>query len=188
MAKKHSFWSTIPGMLTGIAAIISAVGGLLVVLYQIGFININDKDGDGETKPAVAQENSESQRTDTLIGQTEEKEPNEHFSEATFISVDTKVNAYLTEGNDIDVFTFETGQGYRNVFEIILNNQGSFAPDIMILDKTKNRIENKYSITPGSDVIIPLSAQPSAKYFVKVKDLDGFTGRLGNYQLTVKTK
>ena len=38
MNEKKSFWTTFPGILTGIAGIITAIGGLLVILYQIGVI------------------------------------------------------------------------------------------------------------------------------------------------------
>jgi len=35
--KKQNFWTTLPGVLTGIAAILTAVTGLLVILYPHGF-------------------------------------------------------------------------------------------------------------------------------------------------------
>jgi hypothetical protein len=35
--KKQSFWTTLPGVLTGIAALLTAVTGLLVVMYPHGF-------------------------------------------------------------------------------------------------------------------------------------------------------
>jgi len=38
MSDTKSFWATLPGILTGIAGILSAIGGLLVILYQIGVI------------------------------------------------------------------------------------------------------------------------------------------------------
>ncbi len=38
MSEKKSFWTTLPGILTGVAGIITATGGLLIVLYQIGEI------------------------------------------------------------------------------------------------------------------------------------------------------
>ena len=38
MSEKKSFWTTLPGILTGVAGIITATGGLLVVFYQIGVI------------------------------------------------------------------------------------------------------------------------------------------------------
>jgi hypothetical protein len=44
---KTSFWATIPGIITGIATLITAVGGLLVILNSIGFFR---HDGD-QTSP-----------------------------------------------------------------------------------------------------------------------------------------
>lgn len=38
MSEKKSFWTTLPGILTGVAGIITATGGLLIILYQIGVI------------------------------------------------------------------------------------------------------------------------------------------------------
>ena len=38
MKNRKSFWSTLPGILTGIAAIITAIGGMVGVLYQTGVI------------------------------------------------------------------------------------------------------------------------------------------------------
>jgi len=35
--KKQSFWTTLPGILTGIAALLTAVTGLLVITYPHGF-------------------------------------------------------------------------------------------------------------------------------------------------------
>lgn len=38
MNDKKSFWSTLPGILTGIAAVITATGGVVAMLYQAGAI------------------------------------------------------------------------------------------------------------------------------------------------------
>lgn len=38
--EEKSFWSTVPGILTGIAAIISAIGGLVLALNAAGLITI----------------------------------------------------------------------------------------------------------------------------------------------------
>jgi hypothetical protein len=46
--KKQSFWTTMPGVLTGIAAVLTAVTGLLVVMYPHGFA------GSKEGSPAAA--------------------------------------------------------------------------------------------------------------------------------------
>ena len=39
MTQKNSFWSTIPGILTGTAGVITAIAGLLTILFQLGIIN-----------------------------------------------------------------------------------------------------------------------------------------------------
>ena len=38
MADSNSFWATLPGILTGIAGVITAIGGLLVILYSTEII------------------------------------------------------------------------------------------------------------------------------------------------------
>ena len=40
MPDKNSFWSTIPGVLKGIAAVITAIGGLIAILYQFDILPI----------------------------------------------------------------------------------------------------------------------------------------------------
>lgn len=42
MNNNKSFWSTVPGILTGIAMIISSIGGLLVALYQVNILPWSD--------------------------------------------------------------------------------------------------------------------------------------------------
>ena len=37
-AKEESWWKTMPGMLTATAAIITALGGLLLALFQAGLL------------------------------------------------------------------------------------------------------------------------------------------------------
>jgi hypothetical protein len=53
--KKQSFWMTLPGFLTGIAAVLTAVTGLLVVMYPHGFAGPKDRPPVGSaTEPAQA--------------------------------------------------------------------------------------------------------------------------------------
>jgi len=40
--KKQNFWTTLPGLLTGIAAVLTAATGLLVVMYPHGFAGSKD--------------------------------------------------------------------------------------------------------------------------------------------------
>ena len=43
MPDKNSFWSTIPGVLKGIAAVITAIGGLIAIFYQFDILPIRPK-------------------------------------------------------------------------------------------------------------------------------------------------
>ena len=43
MSQQKSFWSTIPGILTGIAAVVTAIGGLLAILFQAGIIGSREE-------------------------------------------------------------------------------------------------------------------------------------------------
>lgn len=55
MSEKKSFWTTLPGILTGIAGIITALGGLLVILFQIGVIGQKVNSTKSESKERVTQ-------------------------------------------------------------------------------------------------------------------------------------
>jgi len=48
--KSASWWQTLPGILTGLAAFITAISGLIALLYQNGFLD-NKKE---QTRPAIA--------------------------------------------------------------------------------------------------------------------------------------
>jgi hypothetical protein len=52
--KSKSFWSTMPGILTGLAAVITAVGGLLIVLSD-GLPVFPSSPGPAETQPQHAE-------------------------------------------------------------------------------------------------------------------------------------
>lgn len=54
MNDKTSFWTTLPGILTGIAALITATGGIIAVLYQIGVIGDTDQKEDERTQLLAA--------------------------------------------------------------------------------------------------------------------------------------
>jgi hypothetical protein len=58
MSKKTSFWSTIPGILTGLAAIITACAGLLIALSQTGILYVNKSDEGERQNPIVESSNT----------------------------------------------------------------------------------------------------------------------------------
>jgi hypothetical protein len=52
-SRSHSFWTTVPGILTAFAAVITAIGGMIAVLLQAGVIGGTDKNQ--ASPPAAAQ-------------------------------------------------------------------------------------------------------------------------------------
>ena len=59
---KKSFWNTLPGILTGIAAIITAIGGLLVILHPMGVFDGDEPDGPQIELPKIEQFDSDPAR------------------------------------------------------------------------------------------------------------------------------
>ncbi len=53
MSDTKSFWTSLPGILSGIAAIITAVGGILFGLYNIGEIGPQEQNGKVSVLPTV---------------------------------------------------------------------------------------------------------------------------------------
>jgi hypothetical protein len=72
-ARNRGFWQTVPGMLTAVAAVITAVGGLLAVLLQLGIIGGSPKpaavsgQGPQATQSASAASSSHSAATDSSV-------------------------------------------------------------------------------------------------------------------------
>lgn len=50
MSEKRSFWSTIPGLVTGLAGLLTGIVGLITVLIQLGVLG--GKSDSGSTPPA----------------------------------------------------------------------------------------------------------------------------------------
>ncbi len=62
---KPSFWTTLPGVLTAVATILTSIGGLIVALHTVGVI------GDETKRPPT----NVSSRAPTTFGQTSETNP-----------------------------------------------------------------------------------------------------------------
>ncbi len=53
MPEEHkSFWTTLPGIITAFATLVTAIGGFLVVLNQVGFFGSKSETKKEESKPA----------------------------------------------------------------------------------------------------------------------------------------
>lgn len=103
MSEKQSFWSTVPGILTGIAAIITAIGGLLVVLSQTSVL------GSKEDEKAVKREMS-FEATESLNGQPPKETDTAPQGTTTEISGDAGItNDSISEAVRINLLSSENG-------------------------------------------------------------------------------
>jgi len=64
--KKSGFWTSLPGILTGVAALITAVGGLTLGLYQSGGLGAKHGDAGSATRSGIS---SEKASTEAASGQ-----------------------------------------------------------------------------------------------------------------------
>ena len=89
MEKEKSFWVTLPGILTGTAGLITAIGGLLYVLFQVGMI---DKESTTDTTivpyvVGLSVETAHSTLIDNGLSVAEvRQEPTEEHATGTVIS------------------------------------------------------------------------------------------------------
>ena len=93
-SKKESWWQTLPGMLTATAGIITAVGGLLLVLHQVGLLG-------GKSAPAAPAATSQSVSDSTTP----------ISSPAASASNDTKYSVTFPSGTTVKFHYNRGGQG-----------------------------------------------------------------------------
>lgn len=53
---KESFWKTLPGIITAIASLITAIGGLLLILSQLGVFDAKNEMAEATAKPPAKSE------------------------------------------------------------------------------------------------------------------------------------
>lgn len=74
MSEPKSFFTTLPGILTGLAALVTAVGGLLYALSEIGFIGPSGKD---DIQPPIVVSNQPAAKTSTQSSTVSSTTPTE---------------------------------------------------------------------------------------------------------------
>jgi hypothetical protein len=107
-----SWWQTLPGVLTGIAAVITAVGTILAVLYQSGFIH-REVPTAASAPPQSTSPHEQSQAPANINpGVPESPKENSQASESAqvraghyaFKLLDTKLESYSGKGSKTEKF------------------------------------------------------------------------------------
>ena len=152
MSGKKSFWTTIPGILTGLAAVITAATGLYIATNRDDIGNQPEKLTSTPSltevqsiKPSTLQSidkvksiTSESQsKVDTLTktdkaetsesGNLEsmESESNDDLSQSTSIPLGKWIDASIGSESDVDYYRIKTPETYADLVKIELENQST---------------------------------------------------------------
>jgi len=105
---KQSFWTTLPGILTGMAAVLTAAGGIILGLHQSG--NLGSKEAHRETPSAVTERAAEAPpatgaanaQVDGLSAKIAEKSSTEKSAAAPVSSTDVVISE--TDGTTLAVY------------------------------------------------------------------------------------
>jgi hypothetical protein len=119
---------------------------------------------------------------------SEEKEPNDSFSSATPISLDTRVKGKIAARDDRDIFVFRTSPTLQRTLRIYLeNNSMKLMPQLTFYNALKSQVEKIYDSTRGADLEVPsLAAAADSTFYVEVcSALSVVADSIGDYELTI---
>jgi hypothetical protein len=117
----------------------------------------------------------------------EEKEPNDQITDATLIPIGVKIRGSIKRNGDRDFFQFMTSDREPNKTRVILRklSPGGFTAEISVYDANENTV--KYGNANGDDpVSMVFESDPSAKYYLMVKDFFSTAGHGGPFELEIR--
>ena len=127
--KKTSFWTSLPGILTGVAAVITAIGGLFLGMYQYGVLGPKHATtADNAQKPSISEPAKLPDRSSASMTESTAKPANPHEATVVITAQDGTVTTVFAD-------SFKHRQSYR---ELVLQN-GQHIPfdNIKILEVTR---------------------------------------------------
>jgi hypothetical protein len=146
---KRSFWSTIPGLITGLAGVLTAIVGLITVLIQLGVLGGNDH----------------SDRTVATGGATNTTAAGASVTQGTATGATATTEAGRLTVNP----TALTLQGTEREKALVVKNAGSVtvnvrSPEIMGADKSVFQADagcTNVKLTPGDTCTLKVLFAPS---------------------------
>jgi len=100
-----------------------------------------------------------------------EKEPNNSRFEPNEIQYNSVIEGTIQDAEDKDCFVFKSSDGYRNVFNLRVENlSDKFRPHIQVFDGNRKKIGDQYETTAGAHLDFQLVANNSETYYVMLKN------------------
>ena len=116
----------------------------------------------------------------------QEIEPNNDIFHANRIPLNAAIGAAIADSADVDYFTFTTPPTYRDMIDVVLDNQStSLQPKIILYNANRSNVGAQTNYTAAGNVALHIAAPPDTRYHVGVNSNNDTAGA---YQLTVRTK
>lgn len=112
-------------------------------------------------------------------------EPNDTAAQSADINLDKPISASILDGLDQDWYRFQApGATLRVRMD---NDSSTLAPQLVIYDENRSRLDNPYSGTNGASIDYTLNATIGKVYYIEVVPY-GDTSVPGKYRLSVTVK
>jgi len=96
--KKAGFWATLPGILTGVAAVMTAVGGLILGLYQYGVLGSKRAvTTDSAAKSVMSESSKQSEHSSASTTESAPRQQNPHESTVVITAQDGTVTTVFAD-------------------------------------------------------------------------------------------
>jgi tetratricopeptide (TPR) repeat protein len=116
----------------------------------------------------------------------QEIEPNNDIFHANRIPLNAAIGAAIADSSDVDYFTFRTPPTYRDMIDVLLDNQStSLQPTITLYTSDRSSAGSDANYNSAGNVALHFAAPPDAQYSISVTPNHGTSGA---YQVTVRTK
>ena len=110
------------------------------------------------------------------------QEPNDTAAQATDISLDKSVSGSILDSLDQDWYRFTASSAALHIR--MDNDSTRLAPNLIIYDENRSRLDNPYNGTPGASIDYNLKATPGKIYYIQVAPY-GDTSIPGKYRISV---
>ncbi len=137
------------------------------------------------TPPAVTQPAKvEPAKVEEAQAGAQEIEPNDDIFHANRIPLNAAIGAAIAEASDVDYFTFTTPPTYRDMIDVLLDNQStSLQPTITLYNSDRSNVGANTNYNAAGNVALRIAAPPDTRYYISVTPNHGTSGA---YQLTVR--
>lgn len=123
-----------------------------------------------EEKAKTTHSGNKKERNKVAITDTE-KEPNNSRFEPNEIKYNSVVEGSIQGSEDKDCFVFKSSDGFRNVFNLRVENlSDKLRPHIQLFDENRKKVGEQFETTAGAHIDFKLIANDNETYYILLKN------------------